>query len=1204
MRVRLLGPVDVVADGAVRPVRGLRRKAVLAVLALRHGEVVRTDQLADAVWDDAPPATPLNTLQRHISYLRQVLGSRDAIVARPPGYWLDQGQVDTDVVAAERLIQPGAQVTGQARKQQLRDALALWRGQPLSDFDGLPWLREQAERLEQLRLRADRALVETRLALGEHEQVLPELEALTRDHPFDEQLHAQLMLALYRSGRQADALGLYRRLCSFLHSELAVEPGPPLRELQAAILRQDRGLDLARRPALRLPAPRLTVSGLPAPGLTVSGLPVPQPPAPRPPASQPPAPQPPAPQPPAQRSPDRPVRPQEPLRPARPATADTATPLLERDQPLAQLTEYAAQAAAGEGRLVLLGGEAGVGKSALVERLRQELPEARWSWSMCDGLFTPRPLGPLFDLADQLGGELLERCRAGADREELFRALLAQVAMPKVTGIAVPDVEGIAVPGTMDVLVVEDIHWADEATLDLLRYLSRRLRGTRALIIATYRDDALAAADQLRVALGDLGSQRCTRRIGLMPLSPDAVRELACGSGLPAPELYRLTGGNPFYVTEALRSGMADVPPSARDAVLARAARLSRGSREVLDVAALTGTQVEARLLESVTGCPPSVLDELLESGLLVGDGAWLRFRHEIARLAVAQAVAGHRSQAVHELVLAALRSFGCDDDARLAFHAEAAGDGVAVLRYAPAAARRAARLASHREAAAQYERALRFAAGADPATLAGLHEGLADEVMLLDRWGDAETEGERALALWREVGDQLREGDALRRLSRIRWNLCRGDEAVVAAEAAVSVLEPLGPSVELARAYATHANQRMLYADHDVAIDLALRAQALAIQFGATAVHSDALNTQAASRSAQGLDWAGQMRRALDIALAGGHHIEAGRAYTNLVGIHAGQRKFAEAERYLEPGIAFCVEHDVTTYAICMRGEQGNIMERASRWDEAVALSWQLLSDVGPSPANRLCSLIRLGVIGARRGEPQAWAYLDEATASADEAGEPQNQVPARLARAEAHWLEGDLDAARREAELAHDAACATPSTWLRGAVAAWLRRLGSPRPMEGEVAEPYRLLLDGDPAGAAAVWTRLGCPYDAAMALTDASRSEAALREALGIVIGLGAHPAARIIRQRLRALGARSIPAGPHTATRQRPFGLTRREGEVLDLICAEHTNAEIAAKLFISAKTVDHHVSAILAKLGVPSRSAARNAARLRLAGASR
>ncbi len=1123
MRVRLLGPVDVVVDGAFRPVSGLRRKAVLAVLALQRGDIVSNDRLADVIWGDEPPVTQLNTLQSHVSHLRQVLGSRDAIVARPPGYLLDPGRVDTDVAAAERLIRQGVQAADRAREQQLRDALALWRGQPLSDVDGLPWLREQAERLEQLRLRANRALVETRLALGEHAQLLPELEALTRHHPFDEQLHAQLMLALYRSGRQADALGVYKHLRFTLRGELAIEPGPPLRELEAAILRQDRALD-----------------------------PVPE------------------------------VAPRRAVPPGRPAPAQTAAPLLERESSLALLNESAAQATGGKGRLVLLGGEAGVGKSALVERLHRDLPDARWSWSMCDGLFTPRPLGPLFDLADQFGGALLELCRAGADREELFRALLCQVSAPEV----------------LDVVVVEDIHWADEATLDLLRYLSRRLRDAPVLLIVTYWDDGLAAGDPLRVTLGDLASQRCTRRVGLVPLSPDAVRELAGGSGLPAPELYRLTGGNPFYVTEVLRAGMEEVPPSARDAVLARAARLSGGSREVLDVAALTGSRVEARLLESVTGCPPSILDELLESGLLIGDGAWVRFRHEIARLAVAHAVAGHRGQAIHGLVLAALRSFGCDDDARMAFHAEAAGDGAAVLRYAPAAARRAARLASHREAAAQYERALRFSGGADPATLAGLHEGLADEISLLDRWLEAEEAEERALALWREAGDRLREGDALTRLSGIRCNNCRGREAVAAVQAAVSALEPLGPSVELARAYAKFANQLMVYADHDAAIDLALRAQALAVRFDATDVHSDALNTQAASASAKGLDWTGQMRLALDIALAGRHHEQAGRAYANLCGIHADKREFAEAERYLAEGIAYCDDHDITTYAMFLRGEQSNILERTGRWDEAIALSTELLIKAGPSPANRLCSLIRLGAMRARRGEPGVWECLDEAAAIADETREPQQQIPARLARAEAHWLEGRPNEARREAELA-DEACARSNAWHRGAVAAWLSRTGSPRPVPGEIPEPYRLLLDGDLVQAAQVWIRLGCPYDAAMALVGASDEEA-LREALSAVTSLGAQPAARIIRQRLRALGARSIPVGPHTATREQPFGLTRRECEVLDLICAEHTNAEIAAKLFISVKTVDHHVSAILAKLGVPTRAAARRAARLRRA----
>ena len=823
---------------------------------------------------------------------------------------------------------------------------------------------------------------------------------------------------------------------------------------------------------------------------------------------------------------------------SRPRPAYDASPLLERESSLEALNEYAAQARRGEGRLVLLGGEAGVGKTVLVERLQRDLPDARWWWGTCDGLFTPRPLGPLFDVADQLGGVLLERCRAGADREELFRALLHQVSEP----------------GPLTVVVVEDIHWADEATLDLLRYLGRRLRDAAVLLIATYRDDGLAVGDPLRVALGDLASERCTRRIGLSPLSLDAVRALAGGSGLAAADLYELTGGNPFYVTEVLQAGMEQVPPSARDAVLARAARLSAGSREVLDVAALTGSRVEVRLLESVTGRQPSAIDQLLVSGLLVWEGAWMRFRHEIARLAVAQAVPAYRGQTIHGRVLEALRSFGCEDDARMAFHAETAGDGTVVLRYASAAAHRAAKLGSHREAAAQFERALRFVGGADPATLARLYEGLADELPLLDRWTDAEAAAERALALRREVGDLLREGDALRRLSRIRWNLYRGREAVVAAEAAISVLEALGPRVELARAYATSANQRMLHADHDAAIDLTQRAQELAAQFGATDLQSDALNTQAACISAKDLEWAGQMRHALDIALSGGHQTQAARAYSNLCGIHADKREFAEAERYLAEGIAYCDEHDLTTYAFCLRGSQSSMLECTGRWDQAIALSTEILVKADPSPANRLCALTRLGVLRARRGEPGVWECLDEAAATADQTGEPQQQVPARLARAEAHWLEGRPDAARREAERGADA-CNGLDAWHRGAVAVWLWRTGSPRPVRKDIAEPYQLLRDGYPAQAAQAWTRLGCPYDAAMALAEMA-DETSLREAIGIFTGLGARPGARIVRHRLQALGARSIPADSRTVTRAHPLGWTGRKREVPDLICAEH------------------------------------------------
>ena len=342
------------------------------------------------------------------------------------------------------------------------------------------------------------------------------------------------------------------------------------------------------------------------------------------------------------------------------------------------------------------------------------------------------------------------------------------------------------------------------------------------------------------------------------PLSADAVAVLAGGSGFDPAALHRLTGGNPFYVSQAVHAGMGDVPATARDAVLARAARLGSEPRAVLDAAALIGTRIEVALLDSVAGCPPSVIDELLASGLVTGDGTALQFRHEIARLAVAGAVTAHRSTAIHARILTSLRALGRDDDARMAFHAEAAGDGLAALRYAAAAARRAAGLASHREAAAQFERALRFADQADPATAASLHDGFAYEASLLDRWQEAAGARERALALWREVGDRLREGDTLRWFASSMCSLSRGDEGINAARAAIALLEPLGPTAELAWAYATLGSMWMVRGANRDAIEMARQAQAVAWPLGLTKVLSNALNTEACAARVIGGKWAG----------------------------------------------------------------------------------------------------------------------------------------------------------------------------------------------------------------------------------------------------------------------------------------------------------------------------------------------------------
>ena len=551
--------------------------------------------------------------------------------------------------------------------------------------------------------------------------------------------------------------------------------------------------------------------------------------------------------------------------------------------------------------------------------------------------------------------------------------------------------------------------------------------------------------------------------------------------------------------------------------------------------------------------------------------------------------VPAHRRVVIHAQLLESLRRAGVTDEARLAFHADGAGDRRAVLQYAPSAGARASALGAHREAAAQYERALRHAGGSEPILLARLYDCLARESSLIDRWEMVADAAGHALELWRDIGDRARQSATAVLLTRTMWRLCRGAESHAYATFAVTTAATLGPSPELARALVAMAAAHMHSGDDELALERVRRAVELAEQLDLADVLSDGLDTEACVLFLQGRDWSPTMLRALQVALAADVVDQAGRAYANLTELHYTVNDFVQADAFFAEGVLYCDEHDVATFGTCLRSVHAKSLFDRGHWRRAADMCRKLLA-TGASPSNRMMPLWTLGRILARRGDHEAWQVIDEAVSIADQSGDPELVGKSYLVRAEAHWLDGRIDDAVRDIDVAAAIATVTDA-WTRGDIASWQRRLAALETEVGDgLAEPYARQLKNEFRAATKMWDDLNRPYEAAITLLD-SGADASLREALERFEALGADAATTLTRKEMRRRGMRAVPTGAHRTTRSHPAGLTRREREVLDLICAGHTNGEISELLVISSRTVDHHVSAVLAKLAVRTRKQA-------------
>jgi DNA-binding NarL/FixJ family response regulator len=856
-------------------------------------------------------------------------------------------------------------------------------------------------------------------------------------------------------------------------------------------------------------------------------------------------------------------------------------PLLEREPLLEQLRAGLAAARGGKGRLVLVTGEAGIGKTAVINAFASQLPRGTTTLrGACDPVVPARPFAPIADMAVQIGGGL-RAALLRADREAVFDRFLAVLrGLPSGS-----------------VIIIEDLHWADAATLDLLRILGRRLAETRVLVVGTYRGHEIAAAHPLRLAFGDLPPSQVIE-VAVPPLTAVAVTALASGTGLDPTQLHQATAGNPFFVTEIVAGGGTALPSSVRDAVAARVGRLSPEAQGVLHAVAVLGERAELLLIVAVADVgTPAALDECLAREMLQRHGEEVTFRHELARRAVLDAIPIDERRRLHRRVLRTLRAGVVEPDpVRLGRHAIEAGDAEAIVETAPLAAERAAGLGAHREAADFLATVLAFPDDLDDRRRADLLERYANECSLSDRVAAARTAEEAALVVWRALGDPVREGEGLRAMSWYMWQSGEGDRARVVARQAVEKLEPVAPdSHELAQAYARLAQLTVNSGQDDAAAHLwGTRALELAERIGDEPIAVHALLTLAlAAVYLDGSIDIAKLEEALGRARAADLHEDTIRSLINLVETGRDMRRYDVADRYIAESVAFLREHEFELYRLHLRSRIAQVALEEGRWDAAEFEARSLIAGTSRSSQARLHALEVLGRLGARRGSGDAWSFLDQALAITGP-GEHQDIFPLRAARAEAAWLDGDLVRSGDEAMAALRLAEPSEPAYWYSDLSFWAWRAGRIDELPAGSEPAYALHAEGNHRAAAEAWARIGCPYERAAALAD-SDDETDLRDALAILQPIGAGVLRDRVRKRLRGLGARQIPRGPRRSTVANPAGLSSREMDVLALIRTGARNADIADRLVISQKTVDHHVSAILKKLGVPNREAARREA---------
>jgi DNA-binding CsgD family transcriptional regulator len=852
--------------------------------------------------------------------------------------------------------------------------------------------------------------------------------------------------------------------------------------------------------------------------------------------------------------------------------------LIERNELLDLLQTQLNNVSAKEGHCVFINGEAGIGKTALVKAfLKKQVDDCLIYQGACDALFTPRPLAPLYDILWQVNKNRWSVSPTLEERSALFANFFQELSIKK---------------GRI-IIVFEDIHWADEGTLDFIKFFARRISQLPCLFILTYRDDEIHSRHPLRNVLGQLPPDSFTK-LFIAPLSKSAVEKMALEKGYSGEDVYSISGGNPFYVNEILASYSPGVPDNIKDSILSVYERQEEGTKHAWQLCSVIPEGLEIDRFAKIKASWNEAMDHCFAMNVIIIKNDKVIFKHELYRRTIEESLSPFKRIELNKLILELfLESFEEEGQIeRIVHYAKNANNNKLVVKYAPLIARKAASVGSHMEAAKLFLAAIEYSEDNNPDELLQFYEAYAYECYLINKIDEAIIYTGKSLALWKEKNDIEKISNSLRLLSRLWWLNGNSKKAEIFAEQAVDLLKSQPSSETKAMAFSNMSQLKMLFDQSAECIAWGEKAIAIAQEVGAEAALSHALNNVGSvlmdiqSSKQKGIKL---LQESLSIALKNSFHEHAARAYSNLASNAVKMKDYASAKEILDEGIRYCEERELDSWRLNMLSLKACIHLETGDWNIAYSIADSLLKNEDEQRAFKISALIVVAKIKMRTGTADPLPLLLNAEVKAFETMELQRILPSIIALLEYEWLTGKTFIKTENLNWINGKIKQSVYNIENSEFAYWLRKARKQQLQVKEIYEGYNVSNIKTSLKAAEIWKKSGCPYQQALCLSEGDEENK--KNALLIFQQLGANMVYEKIKMEMRASGIKKIPRGLRESTKTNPAQLTNRELDVLQLLQTAVQNKEIAGALFISPKTVDHHISSILFKLDVNSRSKA-------------